>query len=296
MKIEKKNIISDWLNKYGTKEMNKQVEKELENMFTSKVFNENCLDTMARMPDKFINLTVTSPPYDGLRAYNGYSFDFESIAKELYRVTKDGGVVVWIVGDKVIKGSESGTSFKQALFFKECGFNLHDTMIYNRSTIPLTHNRYEQEFEYMFIFSKGKPNTFNPIKIDYSENTKKRRKTKYTNYKHRDNNEKGVPSKLGGLKKYGRIKGNIWNYKVGNHQSTKDKIAFKHPAIFPEKLANDHIISWSNEGDVIYDCFMGSGTTAKMAIINKRKWIGSEMSSEYCEIIDKRLNDTGTLF
>ena len=259
-------------------------------MELNKIHNENCLDTMARMKDNFVDLTVTSPPYDNLRKYNGYSFDFESIAKELYRTTKEGGVVVWVVGDKVIKGSESGTSFKQALFFKECGFNLHDTMIYNRNTTPLTHKRYEQEFEYMFVFSKGKPKTFNPIKIDYSENTKKRRKTKYINYKHRDGNEKGMPSKLGGLKKDGRIKGNVWNYKVGNYQSTKDKIAFKHPAIFPEQLANDHIISWSNENDIVYDPFMGSGTTAKMTILSNRNYIGSEMSDEYCEITEQRIN------
>lgn len=119
-------------------------------------YNEDCLETMARMPDNYLDLTVTSPPYDGLRKYNGYSFDFESVAKELYRVTKDGGVVVWVVGDATVKGSESGTSFRQALFFKECGFNLHDTMIYRKANyIPLTHKRYEQEFEYMFIFSKG---------------------------------------------------------------------------------------------------------------------------------------------
>jgi len=135
-------------------------------MEINKIYCENCLDTMARMPDGFIDLTVTSPPYDNLRKYNGYSFDFESIAKELYRVTKNGGVVVWVVGDSTVNGSESGTSFKQALFFKECGFNLHDTMIYEKQNyVPLTHNRYEQCFEYMFIFSKGKPSSFNPLKV-----------------------------------------------------------------------------------------------------------------------------------
>jgi site-specific DNA-methyltransferase (adenine-specific) len=126
-------------------------------MEINKVYNENCLDTMKRMSDNFIDLTVTSPPYDDLRKYNGYSFEFEKIAKELYRITKKGGVLVWVVGDQTTKGSESGTSFKQALYFKEIGFNLHDTMIYKKTKyIPLTHNRYEQEFEYMFIFSKGK--------------------------------------------------------------------------------------------------------------------------------------------
>ena len=133
-------------------------------MELNKIYNEDCLDTMAKMPDNFINLTVTSPPYDNLRQYNGYSFDFESIAKELFRVTKQGGVVVWIVGDETVKGSETGTSFKQALFFKEIGFNLHDTMIYQKSNpIPIQHNRYQPCFEYMFILIKGKPNAFNPI-------------------------------------------------------------------------------------------------------------------------------------
>ena len=133
-------------------------------MELNKIYNEDCLDTMAKMPDNFINLTVTSPPYDNLRQYNGYSFDFESIAKELFRVTKQGGVVVWIVGDETVKGSETGTSFKQALFFKEIGFNLHDTMIYQKSNpIPIQHNRYQPCFEYMFILSNGKPNAFNPI-------------------------------------------------------------------------------------------------------------------------------------
>ena len=133
----------------------------------NKCYNENCLETMARMPDGFVDLTVTSPPYDNLRTYNGYSFDFEAVAKELFRVTKQGGVVVWVVGDATIKGSETGTSFRQALYFKEIGFNLHDTMMYRKiNYIALTHNRYEQEFEYMFVFSKGKPKTFNPIMVE----------------------------------------------------------------------------------------------------------------------------------
>ena len=135
-------------------------------MEINKIYTENCLETMARMPNGFLDLTVTSPPYDNLRSYNGYIFDFEAVAKELFRVTKTGSVVVWVVGDATIKGSETGTSFRQALFFMECGFNLHDTMIWEKTNpIPLTHNRYEQHFEYMFVFSKGSPKTFNPIKI-----------------------------------------------------------------------------------------------------------------------------------
>jgi site-specific DNA-methyltransferase (adenine-specific) len=263
-------------------------------MEINKIYNESNLDTMARMPDNFIDLTVTSPPYDGLRNYNGYSFPFEEIAKELYRVTKQGGIVVWVVGDATENGTESGTSFKQALFFKECGFNLHDTMIYHRKSMPLTHNRYEQWFEYMFILSKDKPKTFNPIKVDVSEDYKLRRKYTHTNQRHR--NKTGEHDGYKVMPNYDKkIKENVWYIKNGN-LSTKDKIAFQHPAIFPEQLANDHIISWSNENDLIYDPFMGSGTTAKMAILNKRNYIGSEISKEYCEIAEQRLKECGRAF
>ena len=246
---------------------------------TSKVFLA-CLDTMKRMPDNFIDLTVTSPPYDGLRTYNGYSFPFENIAKELYRITKDGGVVVWVVGDATVKGSESGTSFRQALYFKEIGFNLHDTMMYRKiNYIPLTHNRYEQEFEYMFIFSKGKPKTFNPIMVECK--TKGSKTNGRTFYQTNSQNIPTEGHKNDAVKEY-KQRGNVWE--VPTNAGAKG-----HPAQFPEQLANDHIISWSNEGDIIYDPFAGSGTTGKMAILNKRKCIMSEISSEYCDIIKKRL-------
>jgi site-specific DNA-methyltransferase (adenine-specific) len=263
-------------------------------MEINKIYNEDCLDTMAKMPDGFVDLTVTSPPYDNLRTYNGYSFDFEAVAKELYRVTKQGGVVVWIVADATIKGSETGTSFRQALYFKDIGFNLHDTMIYKKENpVPLTHNRYEQGFEYMFVFSKGKPNVFNPIKekckyVGLKKNmnvTLKERE--YVNEIMRKREEVTFVNEY-------KIIDNVWNFKVGRNNSSKDKEAFKHPAIFPEELCERHILSWSNEGDLVYDCFMGSGTTAKMAIINKRNWIGSEISKEYCEIAEKRIKENGT--
>lgn len=118
-----------------------------------------------KIVDESVDLTVTSPPYDDLRTYNGFVFDCESLLKELYRVTKQGGVVVWVVADKTDKGSESLTSFKQAIMAKEIGFNVHDTMIFAKNNYtPLTHRRYEQEFEYMFIFSKGAPKTFNGLR------------------------------------------------------------------------------------------------------------------------------------
>lgn len=254
------------------------------------LFNESNLDTMKRMPDNFIDLTVTSPPYDGLRDYkNNVRFEFmwKETIHELFRVTKNGGIVVWVVSDQTVNGSETGTSFKQALFAKMCGFNLHDTMIYRAEKPPLTHNRYEQKFEYMFVFSKGKPKTFNPIlePSKYAGQDKKSRTMRQDSDELGNRSGKGCVADL-------KIKGNIWEYAIGGGKSTKDQIAFKHPAIFPEQLANDHILSWSNEGDIVYDPFAGSGTTGKMAILNKRKCIMSEISAEYCEIIKKRLEPT----
>lgn len=239
-------------------------------MEVNKIYNENCLNTMNRMPDDFIDLTVTSPPYDNLRQYKGYSFDFEAIAKELYRVTKRGGVIVWVVGDAVNNGSESGTSFKQALFFMSCGFNLHDTMIYkkNSSTYPAHEksNRYTQIFEYMFVFSKGKPKTVNLI----------------CDKKNKWAGQSSFDGKIEKVKEYSPRE-NIWEYTT----SFNDKV--DHPAVFPEELARDHICSWSNEGDLAYDCFSGSGTTLKIAHLQKRNWIGSEISKEYSELAVKRI-------
>jgi site-specific DNA-methyltransferase (adenine-specific) len=242
----------------------------------------DCLSVMKNMQSQTINLTVTSPPYDNLRAYNGYSFDFENIAKELYRITKDGGVVVWVVGDATVKGSETGTSFKQALYFKDIGFNLHDTMIYQKADYkPLTHNRYEQSFEYMFIFSKGKPLTFNGIKD--KENVSFGRLNTGT-YRDVDGTTKpmsGANKKL--IAKFG-LRPNLWIFKT-----TKGKN--DHPATFPQQLAHDHIVSWSNENDTVLDCFLGSGTTGKMAKQLNRKFIGIEISQEYFDISCKRIEN-----
>lgn len=247
----------------------------------------DCVQGMKMLPNGVIDLTVTSPPYDDLRNYKGYSFSFEDVVKELYRVTKDGGIVVWVVGDKTYKGSESGTSFKQALFFKEVGFNLHDTMIYEKDSISFPEkNRYYQIFEYMFIFSKGKPNTVNLLRDRKNKwfNGKKAIKGRYRT----TNGERITHNKQNLLQEYG-VRFNIWRIPNGHQKSTMDKIAFEHPAIFPEKLVNDHILSWSNEGDIVFDPFMGSGTTAKMARLNKRKWIGFEVAEEYVDIAYKRL-------
>lgn len=234
---------------------------------------------MKQMPNDCIDLTVTSPPYDNLRTYGGHAWDFEAVARELFRVTKQGGVVVWVVGDATINGSETGTSFRQALYFKEIGFNLHDTMIYQKKDFPpLTHNRYEQQFEYMFVFSKGKPSTFNGIRIP----------SKYAGeLRNKRNNKHEVTSAIRNREGYTtiketKLKTNVW-LMAGAHTN------HNHPAIFPEQLATDHILSWSNECDSVFDPFSGSGTTCKMAKELGRHWIGIEVNPEYIEISDKRM-------
>ena len=241
----------------------------------------DCITEMQKMESNIIDLTVTSPPYDNLRTYAGtleWNFDiFKQVANELYRITKDGGVVVWVVGDATIKGSETGTSFRQALYFKEVGFNLHDTMIWQKpNPIPTQSKRYQQEFEYMFVFSKNKLKTFNPIKIKSKKAgliVKKHRSTKDSHCYNSDGFYEVSKEK---------IPGNIFIF-----SNTK---GCGHPAIFPEQLANDHIISWSNENDVVFDPFMGSGTTGKTAKLNNRRFIGIEKVPEYFEIAQERIN------
>jgi len=244
----------------------------------NKIIKGDCLEVMKTFENNSIDMILTSPPYDNLRDYKGYTFNFEGIAKEIYRVLKDGGVCVWIVGDATIKGSETGTSFKQALYFKEIGFNLHDTMIWEKHSFnhDPRNKRYKQHFEYNFILSKGRPKTYNEIKDVPVKNAGKRYKS-----------SKRLPN--GEIRDYGYItmndfqaRSNIW--KIG--QDTTNK----HPAPFPEKLAEDHILSWSNEGDKILDPMAGSGTTLKMAKKNNRNYIGIEISQEYIDIINKRLS------
>lgn len=241
--------------------------------YINKVIQGDCLEVMKDIPDKSVDMVLTSPPYDNLRDYKGYIFNFEGIAKEIYRVLKDGGVCVWVVGDATIKGSESGTSFKQALYFKEIGFNLHDTMIYaKQNPVPYHHNRYNPQFEFMFILSKGVPKTFNPIQ-------EKTKGFKTGKYRYPDGSLKLANTPL---IKETKMLNNIWYYVVGGKGNN-------HPASFPEKLAEDHILSWSNEGDTILDPMAGSGTTLKMAKKNNRNYIGIEIAQEYIDIINKRL-------
>lgn len=252
-------------------------------MKTQRIYNENCLDTMSRMSDNFIDLTITSPPYDDLRDYNGYSFDFKSIAKELFRVTKEGGAVVWIVGDATIKGSETGTSFKQALFFMECGFKLHDTMIWNKgnfTAVGSLKTRYAPVFEYMFVLTKGKIKTFNPIKDRLNKSANRKRSG---GVRQIDGSVKKLSNYDKPIQKLGQ-RHNVWLQYP--EMSNNNRL---HPAPYPEQLAKDHIISWSNEGDLIYDCFIGSGTTAVASLNNNRNYIGSETSRDYCEIAEKRI-------
>ena len=256
----------------------------------NQIHNENCLDTMARMDDGLIALTVTSPPYDDMRTYEGIAFtpdEFKKIAAQLFRVTSPGGAVVWVVCDQVNDGDESGSSFRQALGFKAAGFKLHSTMIYEKpppGAIGDTRS-YWRSFEYMFVLSKGRIKTINLL---YDRKNNNCSKPRQTTFRRRDGTM--TSKRHTGQGQYGR-RTNLWKYPRGGSHSTRDKIAYGHPAIFPERLAQDHILSWSDETDIVYDPFCGSGTTCKMAMLNRRRYIGSDISANYCRIARTRIED-----
>ena len=248
---------------------------------TDSLFAMDCVEYMKSMPAECVDLTVTSPPYDSLRDYKGYHFDFASIAEGLFRVTAKGGVVVWVVGDR-IHGGRSLTGFRQGIYFQELGFTVHDVMIYQKKNTPfMRSNAYTNAYELMFVLSKGKPKTFNPLK----------EKTVRNGYEMLVHNKgpDGINRKVKKELKKKKTKTNIWAYAVGMGGTTSDKIAFQHPAVFPEKLAEDHILSWTNAGDMVFDPMCGSGTTCKMAAINRRRYIGVDVSEEYIQIAKQRL-------
>ena len=243
----------------------------------------DCVDIMDSMDVGSVDLTVTSPPYDDLRNYKGYAFDFESIAKGLYRVTKKGGVAVWVVGDK-INGGRSLTSFEQALYFKKIGFIIHDVMIYRKKNTPfMRSNAYTNCYEFMFILSKGKPQTFNPL----MEKTVRSGREMLVANKKADGINRKVMSKLNPEK----TRTNVWAYAVGLGGTTSDRFAFKHPAMFPEKLAEDHVLTWSNKGDLVFDPMCGAGTTLKMAKKHERRYLGIDIAEEYVKIAKRRVGE-----
>ena len=269
------------------------MKKEM-NKYIGIIINDDCIKFMKKLPDNCIDLTVTSPPYDDLRDYeNKLVWDyntFRKVARELYRVTKNGGVVVWVIGDKTEKGNKSLTSFKHALYFQEVGFNIYDVIIYEKAGSGPPHpKRYFNSFEYMFVMSKGKPKTVNLLQdkknscagmTTFSDITRREKDGSLTNKGKKVINEYGVRT-------------NIWRYNNGKGFSSKDKIAYEHPATFPEKLVEDHIKSWSNQGDVVFDPFGGSGTTAKVSIELDRKWIYVEKVEKYCDVAKRRIENMG---
>lgn len=254
-------------------------------MQTNIIYCGECAEMMrCHIPDNSIGLTVTSPPYDDLREYGGYMFEFEPIARELYRITKPGGIMVWVISDGVYDGSEGLTSAKQKIYFVEqCNFRLWQTIIWNKpGTHPNAQGRYPKMHEYCFVFSKGMAATFNPIlkKNKYAgafnNNIKRQRNGKVETYGNHIVGEYGTRT-------------TVWDCPVGWMHSAKDKEAYNHPAIFPEALARDHIISWSNPGDIVLDPMCGSGTTLKMAVEQGRQYIGIDISEEYCELSRQRV-------
>lgn len=258
--------------------------------FTNKVINADSIEVLKLIPSNSIDLVITSPPYDDLRDYSGsLIWDinvFKKIARGLKRVLKPGGVIVWVVGDKTKNGNKTLTSFKQCIFFQEIGLKIYDVIIYQKSGAGPPHpNRYFNSFEYMFVISKGKPSTINILK---DKPNKWAGHSTFGNITRREKDGSLTKKGVKIINEFG-ARTNIWKYDNGKGFSTKDKIAYKHPAIFPEKLVEDHIKSWSNENDIVLDIFGGSGTTAKISSKLNRNWIYIDKLKEYCEIAEIRL-------
>ena len=259
----------------------------LGNFELDQIYTGDARELAKGIPDAGVDLVITSPPYDELRAYKGFVFDFPGIAAQLWRIVAVGGVLVWVVNDETNNGSETGSSFRQVLTFQDLGFNIHDTMIYEKNGAPYPdQTRYYQTFEFMFVLSKGKPKTINLIRD---------RKNKYLEpWGNRSKREKdGTLTAAGTYKgdEFG-VRFNIWRINTGLGFSASDKFAHQHPAIFPEELAKDHILTWSNPGDIILDPMCGSGTTCKMAKQQGRRWLGFDISPEYCELARRRIAET----
>jgi site-specific DNA-methyltransferase (adenine-specific) len=255
--------------------------------FINKIVCGDNLDLCKLIPNDTIDMCLCSPPYSDIRSYKGYTFDFPNLAKEITRILKPGGSMIWVVGDKTQKGSETLTPFRQAIYFKDvCGLNI-DTLIYKKDGISWPHkNVYHNCFEFMFLVSKRNPKTFNGIKDKKNSQAGKTKKGRWERLKEGEvkfRNESYTVGEFG-------LRNNIWEYGVGYMKSTTDKIAFKHSAIFPDKLAYDCIYTWSNPGDLVLDPFSGSGTTCKQAKILGRNFIGLEISPEYVDISNQRLS------
>ena len=255
--------------------------------YDSTLYHGNSMELL-RTLDVKPDLILTSPPYDDRREYGGYVFDFDAMADTLVAIMPEGGVIVWVIADATVDGSETGTSFQHALGFKERGLKLYDTMIYEKDSVPplKSHNvRYKGSFEYMFVLSKGRPKTTNIIADVPLKNAGEVKKV--GSLRQRDGSLRDF--KQGITPTHGR-RSNIWRYSVGFLQSAPDNsVAYRHPAIFPLELASDHIRSWTNPGDLVLDPMAGSGTTLRAAKDLGRRSIGVEINEAYCKNIIPRL-------
>lgn len=257
------------------------------------IFNADCVSHMQSMQENSIDLVVTSP-YDNLMDYNNsssWNFEvFKSVADQLYRIVRPCGVVVWIVNDASINNSETYTSFRQVLFFREIGFNLNDTMIWNKqSTSFPDSNRYLQSFEYMFVLSKSSNHTDFKMTCNLIRDRRNMSsgssvhgtgRQRNASFKVCDGYEKGKS-----LSEFG-IRFNVWNI-----HCAKGTELTGHPAQMPIQIAEDHIRTWSNPGDLVFDPFLGSGTTACACLNRGRRFIGCEIDPDYFAIAQKRISE-----
>lgn len=253
----------------------------------NRIILTECVKGMKSVPDDIIPLTVTSPPYEGLRTYDGLAdWNFMDVAKELYRITMPGGVVVWVVQEQIVNGSESGESSRQRLAFANIGFRLHHTMVLGKlGGHQHSKGRYGGALEYAFILSKGKPRYFCPFRD--KKNKEAGREKIFSN---RRIDGTFPAKKKARVHPYG-FRSPIWFYATGKHHTANEDYAFDHPALMPQQMAEDFILSWSKVGDLVFNPFAGAGTVLKMALLNHRRYLGFEINPKYVEIARRRLKE-----
>lgn len=249
----------------------------------------DCVEGMRALPPASVPLTVTSPPYDDLRDYGAHTWDFEKfmlVASQLWRVTMPGGALCWVVGDQIRDGGQTGSSFRQALYLKGLGFRLHNTLVIEKQLARgISKVRYGVAPEFVFVFSKGRPRSINLIR---DKANKFGGQLMRFSTRGRDGTTSDTEKAL--IRPFG-VRGNVWRYTTGSRVTAKERYAFQHPALMPEKLAKDLIVSWSKPGDLVLDPFGGAGTTAKMALLNHRRYLSIEAHAPYHGLAVRRLAD-----
>lgn len=264
--------------------------------WVDKVHCMECVEGMEMLPDDCVDLVVTSPPYDAVRKYNGFAFDLHQTGAQIHRVLKDGGIAAMVIQDQTKDFGKSLTSFRTIIDWCDSfGFKLFECVIYrkNGSEGAWWKHRFRVDHEYIPLFLKGdRPAYFDkqPLRVPSKHGGKV---MSGSGNRRTDGATNGtVRREINATK----CRGTIWNYLMAGD---KNPLKRKHPAVFPDAIPSDLIQCFCPPGGIVLDPFIGSGSTAVQALKHERHFIGFDISQEYCDLCNQRLEkdvETATLF